>query len=61
MKRDIRDTAIIPAIVLTALADYISYINYPDILLGILIVGSLGNFLISYFVSLGIIAVIQNS
>ena len=56
MKKDIRDIAFIPAIVLTALADFISYINYPDILLGILIVGSLGNFLISYFISLSVIA-----
>ena len=56
MKKDIRDIAFISAIVLTALADIISYINYPDLLFGILIVGSLGNFLISYFISLGIIA-----
>lgn len=59
MNKDIRDIALITAIVLTALADFISYINYPDILFGILIVGSIGNFLILYFVSLGVIAMLR--
>lgn len=59
MNKDIRDIALIPAIVLTALADFISYINNPDILLGILIVGSLGNFLICYFVSFGVMNILR--
>ena len=56
VNKDNLDIALIPAIVLTAIADFVSYINNPDILLGIIIVGSLGNFLIWYFVSLGVIS-----
>lgn len=53
------DLAIIPAIVLTVIADIVSYLNNPEILLGILIVGSLGNFLISLFLSIGVINLLR--
>jgi len=59
MDKKFLDLALIPAIVLTAIADFVSYLNNPDLLFGILIVGSLGNFLITYFVSLGVIAMFR--
>ena len=45
--------------VLTVIADFVSYLNNPDILFGILIVGSLGNFLLSLFLSLGVINLLK--
>ena len=59
MNKKFLDLALIPAIVLTAIADYVAYINNPDILFGILIVGSLGNFLLSYFISIGVINILK--
>ena len=59
MNKKILDRALIPAIVLTAIADFVSYLNNPDILLGILIVGSLGNFLLSLFLSIGVINLLR--